>query len=177
MKKKSVQTLEESYPVISVAFGEGGDYVYSAGIENSINVWDLRKEKIFLKMMGHSNTITGIKLNGDGTHILSNSMDNTLRIWDIRPYAPANRCVKLFTGHSHSFEQNVLRCDWSSDDRKVSAGSADRLVYIWDVQSRNIQYRLPGHTGSVNDVVFHPKEPIIVSGGSDKNIFLGEIVS
>eukprot|EP01023_Acetabularia_acetabulum_P061274 TRINITY_DN7398_c0_g2_i2.p1 TRINITY_DN7398_c0_g2~~TRINITY_DN7398_c0_g2_i2.p1 ORF type:complete len:359 (-),score=31.67 TRINITY_DN7398_c0_g2_i2:276-1352(-) len=173
--KKSVQTIEEGYPILSVVFGEGGDSIYAAGIENSINVWDLRKERVSLKMMGHSDTITGMKINCEGTHLLSNSMDNTLRVWDIRPFAPANRCVKLFTGHSHSFEHNILRCDWSPDGRKVSAGSSDRFVYIWDVQSRNIQYRLPGHTASVNEVVFHPKQPIIASAGSDKNIYLGEI--
>jgi len=42
----------------------------------------------------------------------------------------------------------------------VSAGSADRYVYIWDANTRRILYKLPGHNGSVNDVDFHPKEPI-----------------
>ncbi len=32
-------------------------------------------------------------------------MDNTLRVWDIRPYAPADRCVKVFSGHQHNFEK------------------------------------------------------------------------
>lgn len=35
-----------------------------------------------------------------------------------------------------------------------------RFVYVWDTQSRRILYKLPGHDGSVNDVDFHPKEPI-----------------
>jgi Prp8 binding protein len=56
--------------------------------------------------------------------------------------------------------QNLLRCSWSLDGTKISAGSADRFVYIWDTTSRRIIYKLPGHNGSVNDVVFHPKEPI-----------------
>jgi Prp8 binding protein len=38
----------------------------------------------------------------------------------MRPYAPANRCVKVFTGHSHSFEKNPLKCDWSPDGTKVT---------------------------------------------------------
>jgi Prp8 binding protein len=59
-----------------------------------------------------------------------------------------------------SIFQNLLRCSWSPDGTKVSAGSADRFVYIWDTTSRRIIYKLPGHNGSVNDVVFHPKEPI-----------------
>ena len=32
-----------------------------------------------------------------------------------------------------------------------------------------------GHAGSVNEVVFHPKEPIVGSCSSDKNIYLGEL--
>ena len=42
-----------------------------------------------------------------------------MRAWDMRPYAPQNRCVKVFTGHQHSFERNSLRCDWSPDGTKV----------------------------------------------------------
>lgn len=35
-----------------------------------------------------------------------------------------------------------------------------RFVYIWDTTSRRILYKLPGHAGSVNEVVFHPEEPV-----------------
>jgi Prp8 binding protein len=85
------------------------------------------------------------------------------------------RCVKIFQGVQHNFEKNLLKCSWSPDGSKVSAGSADRCVYIWDTTTRNLLYKLPGHHGSVNEVDFHPTEPIIASGSSDKNIFLGEL--
>ena len=42
-----------------------------------------------------------------------------MRAWDMRPYAPQNRCMKVFVGHQHSFERNSLRCDWSPDGTKV----------------------------------------------------------
>ena len=35
-----------------------------------------------------------------------------------------------------------------------------RCVYIWDTVYQRLVYKLPGHLGSVNDVDFHPKEPI-----------------
>ena len=35
-----------------------------------------------------------------------------------------------------------------------------RFVYIWDTVFQRLIYKLPGHLGSVNDVDFHPKEPI-----------------
>ena len=49
---------------------------------------------------------------------------------------------------------------WSPDGSKISAGSGDRMVYVWDTTSRRILYKFPGHTGSVNEVDFHPTEPI-----------------
>lgn len=88
-----------------------------------------------------------------------------MRIWDIRPYAPPQRCAAVFVGHQHSFEKNLLKCAWSPDGKRVSCGSGDRFVYVWDAQTRKIQYKLPGHNGSVNDVAFHPNEPISMSYG------------
>ena len=135
-----------------------------------------------------------MKLSPDGAYVLTNAMDNTLRIWvsahictrddrtfgdlirsqDVRPFCTGERCVKVFTGHSHNFEKNLLHCAWSPDGAMVAAGSSDRNVYVWDAASRKIVYKLPGHLGSVNDVDFHSIEPIILSAGSDKQIYLGE---
>jgi Prp8 binding protein len=93
----------------------------------------------------------------------------------MRPFAPANRCVKILTGHMHDFQKTLLRCDWSPDGEQVAAGSADRMLYIWETASRKLLYKLPGHTGGVNDVCFHPKEPIVLSCSSDKTLYLGEL--
>eukprot|EP00735_Rhodelphis_limneticus_P014038 TRINITY_DN8013_c0_g1::TRINITY_DN8013_c0_g1_i1::g.15473::m.15473 TRINITY_DN8013_c0_g1::TRINITY_DN8013_c0_g1_i1::g.15473 ORF type:complete len:130 (-),score=34.80,sp/Q96DI7/SNR40_HUMAN/67.72/1e-59,WD40/PF00400.27/1.8e-05,WD40/PF00400.27/0.29,WD40/PF00400.27/1.3e-09 TRINITY_DN8013_c0_g1_i1:398-787(-) len=125
-------------------------------------------------MPGHAHSVTGLHLSTDGSFLLSNAMDNTLRCWDVRPYAPRDRCIKVFLGHKHTFEQNLLRCRFSRNGSLVSAASGDRFVYVWEFASRRLLYKLPGHAGSVNDVDFHPKEPIIASCSSDKTIYLGE---
>ncbi len=127
-------------------------------------------------LKGHSDTLTGMRLSPDGTHLLTNALDGTLRAWDMRPFAPQNRCIKVFAGHQHTFERLMLRCDWSADGNQVTCGSSDRNVYIWDAGTRKLLYKLPGHNGSVNEAVFHPKEPIIGSCSSDKTIFLGELM-
>lgn len=38
------------------------------------------------------------------------------------------------------------------------------------------RYRLPGHKSGVNDVDFHPIEPIICSVSSDHSVIMGEIL-
>eukprot|EP01111_Echinosteliopsis_oligospora_P006216 TRINITY_DN2026_c0_g1_i1.p1 TRINITY_DN2026_c0_g1~~TRINITY_DN2026_c0_g1_i1.p1 ORF type:complete len:360 (-),score=105.55 TRINITY_DN2026_c0_g1_i1:73-1152(-) len=168
-------------PVTSVVFGEpiegssSPDQIITGALDNDIRVWDLRRNEVLFTMKGHTDTITGMKISPDGSYLLTNAMDNTVRIWDLRPFAPPQRCVKIFSGVQHNFEKNLLKCAWAPDGSKIAAGSADRFVYVWDTTSRRILYKLPGHTGSVNEVDFHPDEPIIASCSSDRTIFLGEI--
>ncbi|XP_037961041.1 U5 small nuclear ribonucleoprotein 40 kDa protein [Teleopsis dalmanni] len=174
-KKNFLHTFDNQYQITSVCFNDTADQIICGGIDNEIKIWDVRKQQVLHRLRGHTDTVTGICLSPDGSYLLSNSMDNTLRIWDIRNFVPGERCVKIFNGHQHNFEKNLLRCSWSPDGSKVSAGSADRFVYIWDTTSRRILYKLPGHNGCVNDVDFHPKQPIIASASSDKTLYLGEI--
>ncbi len=42
----------------------------------------------------------------------------------------------MLKGHTHNFEKNLLKCNWSPDGTMVTAASSDRNVYIWEVSSR-----------------------------------------
>ena len=170
-----VASFDCEYPVCAVAFSADNSQCFTAGIEETIRVWDVRKRAVLMTLEGHTDTITGLSVSPDGAHLLSNAADSTLRAWDIRPYAGAQRCVNVFQGHQHNFEKLLLRCDWSADSTRVSAGSADRFVYVWDFASRKMLYKLPGHSGAVSQVAFHPEEPVIASCGQDAKIYLGEI--
>jgi len=152
------------------------------GLDNAVRTFDMRKVENFdmptLVLEGHTDTITGLRLNSDCSHILSTSMDNTVRSWDVRPfmlYGEGARQQKLFAGASNNYEKNLLRCAWSPDGNRVASGSSDWFVYVWEANNANIAYKLPGHRGGVNEVDFHPTQPIIASMSSDKQIFLGEI--
>jgi WD40 repeat protein len=49
------------------------------------------------------------------------------------------------------------------------------FVMVWNAVTGRLLHQLPGHKGSVNDVIFHPSQPIIASASSDRTIFLGEL--
>jgi Prp8 binding protein len=173
-------SMFHDYQVTSVAVTEDGMFVYTGGIDNIIRKWDLRKgeepEEEISSLHGHHDTITGLALSPDENYILSNSMDASLRMWNVRPFTNnKDRCEKVFSGAKHGAEKNLLKCAWSADQQMVTAGSSDRNVHIWEVDSADNMYCLPGHMGSVNDVAFHPLQPIIASGGTDRQIWLGEL--
>lgn len=102
-------------------------------------------------------------------------MDNTLRAWDVRPFAAGARNIRTFSGHMHNMEQLLLKCSFSANGDRVACGSADKMAYIWDFETGAMLYKLPGHRGSCNEVVFHPSEPIVASCSSDKTLFVGEV--
>merc|ERR1719322_180443 len=174
-RRSAIKSFQSKYQVTSICFDDGAQNVITSGIDNDIKIWDLKNDKLPIEMYGHADTVTSLSLSHNGHHVLSNSMDCTLRQWDVRPFAPKQRCVSVFHGHRHDFEKNLLKCSWSPDDSKIAAGSADRNVYVWNVSTYQLIYKLPGHAGSVNDVQFHPHQPIIMSCSSDKQIYLGEI--
>jgi Prp8 binding protein len=169
------KVLESEYQVLAVAFNGDNSQVFTGGIDNSIKCWDLRTEKVLYSLDGHLDSISGLRLSPDGNYLASNGMDHTVRTWDVRPYAPTSRAVAVYEGARHDLSKNLLKVAWSPDGARLSAGSSDRLVNIWDVASTRLLYKLPGHTGSVVEVDFHPKEPVILSCGEDKKIYLGEI--
>ena len=177
-QKKCVFSVMDGFPVTAVAFGADGLNVYTAGIEEVVKQWDVRTASSnangdangapapLMTLKGHADTITGLRLSPDGSKILSNSTDGTMKTWDIRPYCEGDRCVQTFAGHVHNFEKTLTRCTWSPNGEKVASGSACRNVFVWDAVSAKIEYKLPGHLGSVHAVNFHPNEPILGSAGA-----------
>ncbi|KAI8806650.1 WD40-repeat-containing domain protein [Cladochytrium replicatum] len=174
--KNAVDTFNEPYQVTAVCWSSDGGLVFSGGIDTAIKAWDVRKKAVAYTMEGHGDIITGLRLSSDGGCLLSSSMDNTVRIWDVKPFAASGtRMLKSFEGATQGFEHNLIRPCWSNDGEYVACGSGDRSVVVWEVTARRIVYKLPGHKGCVNDVDWHPSEPILMSCSSDKTLFLGEL--
>lgn len=164
--------------VTAVCCGSTGHQIFTGGVNNEITCWDLRNDADagLYTLDGHDDTITSLSLSPDGGTLLSNSMDHSVRTWSAKPFSSGRRQLKIFTGAVQGFEKRLMRANWSSDGRRITAGSSDHQVYVWDVASQRILYRLPGHKGSVIEVDMHPTEPILASGSTDKTIYLGEIV-
>ena len=180
---KPVAKFEHDWPLLTCTFGrDGGNSLFTAGLDECIQQWDLRKGlsapgSVLRTYKGHSDTITGIALSPDGVNLLSNGMDNRLIQWDVRPYISSNkrRLVGEYLGGKHNFEKMMLRAAWSADGGSVACGSSDGILNVWSAETRQPIYALPGHQGSVLDVAFHPRQPILASSGVGGEIFLGEL--
>lgn len=184
--KDAVSSIEFPYQLTCCALSGDGRLSYVAGIDETIYCFDSRSSRPLFYMQGHKDIITGLALSSDGSTLLSNAMDHTLRTWDARLACPAAtesdpaangplRALGQYAGHSHDAAWQLMRCAFSADDSKISTGSSDGFVYVWDTVTFELRYKLPGHKAHVNEVAFHPSQPIIASASSDHTIFLGEL--
>lgn len=173
----STACMTSPYQVLSCALSKDASFVYWAGVDDVIHMFDARRmDEPLVLLAGHRDSVTSLSLSADNSYLLSNGRDNTVRIWDAKPFSQrANRCVKIFLGALHDQDTLLLRAAWSPDGALVASGSADRCVYAWDTTTKQIAYKLPGHKGAVNAVAFHPSQPILASAGSDKIVYLGEL--
>nr|WJH19489.1 U5 small nuclear ribonucleoprotein 40 kDa protein (U5-40K) [Euglena gracilis] len=178
--RRAAAALAGTYPVTAIRFSDQNDQLFACNTAGTVQVWELRKNEVSYELQGHLDVITGCSVSPDGNHLLTNSMDNTMRAWDVRPYVrggDSQRCVRVFAGHAHGVDKNLLKCAWSPSGELVSTGSADNPThgYIFEFATGKVKYALPGHKATVNEVSFHPTEPIVISCSSDGTMYLGEL--
>ena len=89
------------------------------------------------------------------------------------PFYLQGKCLKTYTGHKN--EKYCVFANFSVTGGKwIVSGSEDNMVYIWNLQTKEIVQKLTGHTDVVLSTACHPTENIIASASleSDKTIKL-----
>jgi len=81
--------------------------------------------------------------------------------------------LKIYTGHKN--EKYCIFANFSVTGGKwIVSGSEDNMVYIWNLQTKEIVQKLQGHSDVVLCTACHPTENIIASAAleNDKTIKL-----
>ena len=129
--------------------------------------------------------VSFVKFSPNGKYILAATLDNTLKLWDYSKvlngcikqinsvFLCQGKCLKTYTGHKN--EKYCVFANFSVTGGKwIVSGSEDSLVYIWNLQTKEIVQKLSGHTDVVLSTACHPTENIIASASleNDKTIKL-----
>ncbi len=93
-----------------------------------------------------------------------------VHIYDLT--APTFEPVMKFDGH-HKFgylERFIGQVMFTKDSKKVLSAGMDRVIRVWNLETKKLEKELRGHVDEVNTLVYHPNGKWILSGGADSRI-------
>jgi WD40 repeat protein/serine/threonine protein kinase len=151
----------------SVAFSPDGMTLASAGLNESVQLWDISSQKELSSLTGHSGFVQSVAFSPTGGTLASGGTDMTVRLWDAR----SGRLLQTLTGHSRLVSAVVF----SPDGRTLASASQDHTVKLWDVNAGTLRDTLKGHVDHVCTVAFSPDGKTLATGSVDKTIKLWDV--
>ncbi len=115
-------------------------------------LWDKQGHRLAtLKQGGDGLDFFVIAVDASGLYFASTiNQSGLIEMWDA-----SGNPVSTLQGH----EGNVWSAEFSPDGQYLATGGQDRTVRVWDWQHGRCLFKLHGHTGTVHEVHFHPKDP------------------
>ncbi|XP_039111104.1 WD repeat-containing protein 5 isoform X1 [Hyaena hyaena] len=181
---------DDNPPVSFVKFSPNGKYILAATLDNTLKLWDYSKGKTRdladresasysfgrVTLRGISGVLFRAKVSrprdactANARIVQSAGTPGRVEHMVLLP----SQCLKTYTGHKN--EKYCIFANFSVTGGKwIVSGSEDNLVYIWNLQTKEIVQKLQGHTDVVISTACHPTENIIASAAleNDKTIKL-----
>ena len=110
------------------------DGVHLASVEDfTVLLWDIATGDELRRFEGHIDQVNSVAFSPDGTMLASGSEDGTIRVWNVATGLEIQQLSN--TGVA------VNSVAFSSDGKRLASGT-NNYVWLWDLTTGNVVYRL-----------------------------------
>ncbi len=143
----------------AVAFTPDGQWIATAGFDDTLKLWDANTLEAVRTMEGHSEIVLCVAASPDGTQLASGSGDRFIKLWDV----PKRSAI-----HSQPVrdDNGVLALDRNGDGKRLVTAGSDNIVRIWEVADDGTLkqlHELTGHTATITHVAFRADSQQVAS--------------
>jgi len=162
-----VSTLAGHTDAVWCATALANGRIVSGSADGYLRLWDTKNGLGSCRQVleGHTNAVWALAKLQDGM-VASGSVDASVQLWLVQgDYPPSRSRCSLPAG------QRGVQClaeVWADSGRaRLAAGCWDGALRIWDVNSRQCEAVLEGHSDGINCIAEVCGERMIASGGRD----------
>ncbi|MDW7691241.1 TIR domain-containing protein [Flammeovirgaceae bacterium SG7u.111] len=185
-KKESIRALAFKLDNLSKeALGEGDktqSIQYLLAAWDSLSYWNIDKNYLMqrtfyqteektthhevLKMAGHTDFVSAVKISPDGRRIVTASWDNYIKTWDMK-----GNELQVFERN----DQNINAVAFAHGMDVLAVGDEGGELSLWEVSTGKMLKKYCKHTGSILSVALSPDNKYILTGSYDSTAILWDL--
>lgn len=155
--------------VVFASFSPNGKNIISASCDNTVCIWDTFSGEL-LHVLKHPQSLTTACYSNNGKMIAASMQYyESFYLWNTDNYSVQH----IF----HVDEGFIDQAFFSPDDTKIIAISSEKMVYVWDIQTKTRILVLRGHTEWINSALFSPNGQFIITSSNDKTVCIWDAIS
>nr|AAH66870.1 Neural precursor cell expressed, developmentally down-regulated gene 1 [Mus musculus] len=169
-KCKPVPLLElaEGQKQTCVDLNSTSMYLASGGLNNTVNIWDLKSKRLHRSLKDHKCEVTCVAYNWNDCYIASGSLSGEIILHSVTTNTSS-------TPFGHGSKQPIRHIKYSLFRKSLLGSVSDNgVVTLWDVNSQSSYHTFDStHKAPASGICFSPvNELLFVTIGLDKRIIL-----
>lgn len=125
----------------------------SGHFDGHVRLWSSRNGEIIHDLPVHDRPVTSLIVSPDGTRMVTNSLDSTLCLINLKKF----QAEGSLTHPDYHCQQSYSKICFSFDGKYVLAGGSDGKVYVWNMDTLEIEEVYEGgHTNAITCVNWRP---------------------
>lgn len=159
--------------IYGVAYSRDGKYIATGGADSVARVWDASTGKKVYELSGDQGNKAGIQavvFSIDSSLLFTGGdEDKNIHAWDLKTGEFA------YTLSNNGLPNAINGLAVSPDGKQLASSGTDRLIRMWNLETKSFVMEIPGHADWVYGLAFSTDGKKLISASADRTIRIWDV--